>query len=211
MTRDKLVQLLGWRLGDRDDLVEKIIAEMDYVQTMVLEENQWLPWFLETELAEASTTPGENRVTLPEDFLGEIEESHLWIVTGDGQSLRLRKGEYDILKAQYPGEGQPQRYCISHGYFHLFPAPDQTYTLQMRYYARDVLMSLADVETRWLKFAGDVVMAAIGKEMSAKHLQNPTLAASFTADLATAWTRLLTKHTSLSEINLARSMNGEVQ
>lgn len=207
MTRDECVKLLGWRLGDRTDMAERILMEMKHVQRHVLEENVWLPWFLETELAEATTTTGERRLPLPEDFLSEIEESHLWIVV-DGNPLRLVKGEYDTLQSLLPGEATPQRFAISGRYFHLFPTPDGAYPIQMRYYGRDTDMTVGNEETKWLLYASDVVLAAVGKEVAEKHLQNAAQAQGFAMDLNVAWNRLLMKHTAYQELNMARSMRG---
>ena len=39
MLRDDLISLLGWRLGDRDDMRERAIAEMQYAQEYQLEAN----------------------------------------------------------------------------------------------------------------------------------------------------------------------------
>lgn len=211
MIRDDAVRLLGLRLNNRKGIEARILAEMDAVQEQILEENSWLPWFLESELAQAATTPGERRVSLPSDFLQEIEESHLWIVGDDGSRQRLLKGSYDRLQAQLPGEGRPSRFCISGEYFHLFPTPNEIWTLEMRYYAKDARMSADNVETKWLKYAGDLVIACVGEVMASKHYQNAALAAEFAKDKSAAWDRLLMKHTALQEINQSRSMNGEVE
>lgn len=209
MKRDELVKILAWRLGDRKDMAERITAEMDFVQRTVLEEHAWLPWFLESGLATASTKAGERRVSLPADFLMEIEESHLWVLPVGGTPARLHKGAYDKLQAKNPGTGQPHSYCISGDSFQLFPTPDGVYALQMQFYGRDTLMSVDNVETKWLRHASDVVLAAIGKELTEKHLQNPAQAQAFATDLAKAWERLYSKHVALAEINQVRSMNGD--
>lgn len=209
MTRDEAVTLLGWRLGNRTDMAERILREMDFVQTTVLEENEWLPWFLETEWANALTTAGESRVPVPADFLTEIEESHLYISQPDGTQKRLVKKDYDTAKSLRPGSGMPEFYAISAGYFHFFPTPDAAYELGMRYMARDALMSAANVETKWLKHSSDLVIAEVGALLAGKHVQNPTLAAGFKEDAQKAWNRLLTKHTALNELNMARALGGD--
>lgn len=209
MTRDEVVQILGWRLGNRTDMQERILREMDFVQTTVLEENEWLPWFLESEWANALTTVGEARVPLPVDMLVEIEESHLYISKDGGEQKRLVKKDHDTAKSLRPGSGQPEFYAIAAGYFHFFPTPDYAYELGMRYMARDVLMSAANVETKWLKHASDLVIGEVGAAIAGKHMQNPTLAATFQVDAQKAWNRLLTKHTALSELNMTRALGGD--
>lgn len=209
MIRDQLIQLLGWRLGDRTDMGERIIAEMPFVQRQELEQHAWLPWFLETELAEALTAPGDARVALPEDFLAEIDEQHLWIVKEAGQpSVELLKWEYDDAKRQFPGSGEPVAYAVTGRYFHLFPTPELAYPVQMRYYAMAPDMSLDNSETPWLKYASDVVLNALGRHIAGTHLQNPQLAERFAADLQNAWTTLYTRHTARQEVNMERALGG---
>lgn len=209
MTRDDVVKLLGYRLESREDLAERIHLEMDFVQSTILEEHEWLPWFLESELAEAATTPEEWRVPVPEDFLMEIEPSALWIVDAEGVRHELVKKDMDLAVKLEPGTGLPKYYSLQGEYFYFAPCPDATYSLQMLYYAKDARMSLANVETRWLKHAADLVIACVGRELAEKHIQNDALAASFANDIGPAWERLLKKQQARIEINQSRSMGGD--
>lgn len=207
MLRDALIATLNWRLGNRK-FDERIIAEMPFVQSTILEGKEWCPWFLETELAHASVTPGESRVVLPEDFLMEIEEQDLVLVTAAGAELPLDKLDMDKAERKFPGTGQPQVYAISARYFHFFPCPVEEYVVETRYYGRDTDMAAQNVETAWLKHAPDVVLAELGQILAGKHLQNPNLAAQFGQDAAAAWDRLYKKHTAMGELNKSRVMNG---
>lgn len=209
MTRDDVITLLGYRLESRTDLVERIMLEMRLVQSTILEEHEWLPWFLESELAEASTTSGEWRVPVPEDFLMEMEPAALWITDADGVRKELKKMDMDVAAERYSGTGCPQVYALHGNYFYLFPTPDQAFPLQMLYYARDTDMAAENVETNWLKYAPDLVIACVGREVAEKHIQNGALAASFAADIVPAWLRLLNKHTARVEANQSRSMGGD--
>ena len=209
MTRDEVVRLLGFRLESREDLAERIHAEMDFVQTTILEEHEWLPWFLESELAEASTTPGEWRVSVPEDFLIEMEPASLWIVDAEGVRHELIKKDMDVATRIAPGTGLPKYYSLQGDYFYFAPVPDAAYPLQMLYYAQDTRMSLANVETKWLKYAADLVIACVGREVAEKHIQNDALAASFANDIGPAWARLLNKQQARIEINQSRSMGSD--
>lgn len=208
MTRDKLIELLGWRLGDRKDMAERAVAEMDFVQTFTLEAHHWLPWFLEKEFSALQVLSGTAKVALPADFLAEIEDSPLYLVDSAGARTKLAKDSYDSLLQAYPGTGTPAGYCFTQSGLQLFPYPDQAYTLEGRYYGKDALMSAADAETLWLAHAGDLVMALLGVELAAKHLQDTALAAVFSADAQVAWERLLYKHTSREELNVSRAMGG---
>lgn len=210
MLRDDVVKLLAWRLGSRKNFTDRILAEMEYAQRSVLETNEWLPWFLETEMVNTVTTSGDNRVALPADFLLEIEEQHLWYVNSEGKELVLGKADYDFLQARYAltENGEPKHYALGAQFF-IFPTPDAAYTLHLRYYGADTSMVVDNVETKWLKHASDLVIAAAGKELAEKHIQNDALAVKYENDLVKAWTRLLNKHTAMQEINQSRVAGSE--
>lgn len=209
MTRDEAVQILNWRLGNRK-MDEKIIAEMKYVQRTVLEENSpWLPWFLECELSSASTTAGERRLKLPDDFLLEIEEEDLWI-TVDGAESPLEKTDYDTGRKAYTGMSTPEAYAIASNYLQFFPIPDTSYPISMRYFAKGADITAANEEVGWLKHAADLVIAEVGAIIAGKHLQNATLAMEFKADAQAARKALYDKHIAMAEVNRSRRMGGGV-
>ena len=91
MTRDEVVQLIAWRLGNRKDMGERIISEMRFVQSMVLEQNSWHPWFLEKNWTGGVLEAGATEVALPTDYLAEVENEQLWLITPDNILIRLRK------------------------------------------------------------------------------------------------------------------------
>lgn len=208
MLRDEVVKIINLRLGNRKmDAV--ILAEMDFIQRSVLERRAWLPWFLETELASASTQAGERRVALPPDFLMEIEEESLWIVTAEGGLIELKKTDYDRGMRALPGDGQPVAYALASGYFQFFPRPDAAYTLQMRYYAQGESITQANVEVSWLLHAADLVVAEVGLVIAERHLQNAALAASFRDAAAQALKTLQDRHVAMQEVNRNRLVGGE--
>ena len=208
MLRDAAVKIINLRLGNRR-MDETILTEMDFIQRSVLENRAWLPWFLETELASASTQAGERRVALPPDFLMEIEEESLWIETPEGGLIELEKTDYDRGMRALPGSGQPVAYALASGYFQFFPKPDAAYTLQMRYYAKGESISAANVEVSWLLHAADLVVAEVGLAIAEKHLQNVNLAVSFQNAAAQALKTLQDRHTAMQEVNRNRLVGGE--
>lgn len=211
MTRDQVVQMLGWRLGDRSDMSERIVLEMALAQRVVLEENRWLPWFLLKDWAGGETVAGVPSVALPVDFLMESEEGHMYLTTVDGAQVRLKKQDYDIAKAATADSNpsQPLYYARQGNAFYFFPVPDAAYELDMQYYGQDTDMTTANVETNWLKYAPDLVLAVVGKELVEKHIQNPEQMAGFANDAVAAWERLYAKHVAMQEVNEARYMGGD--
>lgn len=210
MTRDEVIQLVTYRLGDRSDMAARALLEMPFIQTQLLEGNSWLPWFLEVDTAGATslvTTAQTRFVALPVDFLAEMEEGHLWITVG-GVRERLVKQDFDTALARYPEGGAPKVYSLGATQIDLFPLPDDAYALDFKYYGKATDMAAANVQTPWLEHAADLVIALLGEVLAGKHIRNDQLAQSFKQDATEAWNRLYAKHTVRSEINQSRSMGG---
>jgi hypothetical protein len=209
MDKADLVKIVGWRLGDRSDMADRIDLELDILQDTVLESKPWHPWFLESELAYASTFPNERRIPLPVDFLGELEESHLYVVEpGTLLQRELLKKDADVALQLWPGLGMPLAYAVSGLYFQFFPKPDDAYPIAMRYYAKDVRISSDTADSRWMKYAPDIVLAELCQALASKHIKDPEAAAGFTQDAQVAWKRLYDKHIAMAEINQPRSLGG---
>jgi hypothetical protein len=198
MTRTEVVTLLNYRLGNRTDLEDRILLEMAFVQDYILEgTGAFLPWFLETEMATSPIMAEEERVALPDDFLAEVEDQALWLYLEDSDEntmIELKKNDYDLLVAKYPGTGRPQQYAIAGSYIIIKPTPDLEYTVKMRYYAKDTPISVSAGENKWLAHAADLVMAETGKIMAENHLLNAALATSFEKAAMIARDRLYKKH-----------------
>jgi len=198
MYRDTLIANLQYRLGNRTGLETKMISEMDFIQQTLLEgTGAFTPWFLETEMANVNTQADEERVQLPEDFLGEVEGQALWLYDADNTDepyTELHKSDYDrlILKHQIPGT--PSEYAMAGDYFLLRAIPDDIYNIRMRYYATDVLPSTGNIENKWLKHASDLFIAELGYIIAGKYIRNPQLAAEFQQDSIIARDRLYKKH-----------------
>src|SRR5687768_4289047 len=209
MTRDEVVALLHLRLN-RTDLEAKIISEMVFVQSFQLEgTGAFLPWFLESEMANANAGEGEERVLLPDDFLGEIEEQSLWLYDAtneDAPYTELHKSAYDRLILRHQISGTPREYALAGDYILLRPIPDATYNLRMRYYAADASLATENIENKWLKHAADWLMAEVGAKIAATHIRNLPLAKEFKQDAAIARQRVYTKHEARKHTNRTYGM-----
>lgn len=207
MLRDTAVSLIGLRLGQRTDLTSAILLEMQEVQNTVLEQHEWLPWFLESEMASADCTADDERLPLPSDFLGELEEAGLWLydATAESPFTELSKGTYDELLRKHPTPAKPRAYAITGSYFLLKPTPDAVYSFKMRYYQADAILD-TNIENKWLANASDLVMALTGVVMAEKYLQNGQLADRFKQDAGDAWARLYKRHVAWQEANQTRRM-----
>jgi hypothetical protein len=207
MLRDDLFALLAQRLGQRDDLIPRMATEVQLLQSVTLEKNLWLPWFLLTGLESLSVTLGATSVAYPDDYLGEDEDSAVWLydATAAQPLTQLRKMAYDDMLVKYPGTGTLKAYAIGSTGFLLAPAAQEACTLKHRYFAADTVLS-TNIENQWLKHAPDVVIAELGAVMAKQHMQYMELAATFENDAKVAWDRLYKAHIARQEANIERVM-----
>ena len=205
MLRDDLISLLGWRLGDRDDMRERAIAEMQYAQEYQLEANIWLPWFLEVDSVGLAATAGVQYMDLPVDFLREIEGHFPAVITG-GQTIRLIKADKTTAGIWEPGTGIPKYYSITGDRMNFFPTPDQNYSIEWRYYGKSTPIHSTNEPTPWLVHAGDLVLALVGQAIAGKHVRDTKIAGEFANDAVLAWARLDGANLERREVNLERAM-----
>lgn len=208
MTKAELLQLLGWRLGDRDDMDARAEAELPFVQDFVLEAKEWLPWFLLKETSALVVTLGSRVVQFPDDFLLEVEEGHLYLTQGGEIVKELVKMDFDTALRKYPGDGEPVAYSVMGEAIQLFPIPNEARGLYLPYFGKDERLT-GTGSPKWLQHASDVVLAELGKILAEKHIKDANAAAGFAADAQAAWTRLYHKHIAMQEVNNSHAMNKE--
>ena len=87
-------------------------------------------------LAISSTTSGENRISLPSDFDGMISLSNLSTqgVVG-GRNLPPVTGDQIDSRAT-ADLAEPEVYALYSTWMELYPTPDSSYSLQLRYWSK---------------------------------------------------------------------------
>ena len=182
MLRDAAVAILQKRLGNRTDLADDIVTEMQ-LQQLELEQAEVLPWFLMTTDATLTTEVGApDQLVIPSDFLREVEEDALEWYNVDTWT-QLDKDDYDRIKrADLTDFTAPSYYAILGPSLFFRPSPTEQITLRWTYYAKAALLT-SNIENVWLEHAPGVLINATGHEM-AKYLQNPKLEALFAKSLA---------------------------
>lgn len=177
MTRDEATASVKRRLGfwsgnDSEIALELQDAQKRLEQGIVLPRGGiFLPWFLMSEVATAAMVDGEERVPIPSDFLGELEEGALWLydpnADTDSQFKPLSKDDLDFLKSAEPGTGSPLAYSQSGVYFRLKPTPDSdnatNKSLKLLYKRADSLLTDGTTENNWLKYAHELMIGEAGK------------------------------------------------
>jgi hypothetical protein len=153
---------------------------------VMLERGPTKPWFLLTESATIRTTADEGRVRVPDDFIVEAENLHLYYIPDDTDELpvKLAKDEFDTLKKNFaesdPDENEaaePQAYALIGDYFYIFPTPDALYQIEMRYLANAAALT-ANIENGWLKYNPYVLIGKTGW-LVAKSINNDVAASTF--------------------------------
>jgi hypothetical protein len=153
MARWNLGQIMSYAtagVGQRRDIpisIASFIANEAMHQVYAAAPHAW-----QEKLAISSTTSGENRVFLPNDFMEPISLSYL---TDIASSRTLR---YERDPARFDSEGftpvsVPDRYTIYNGWMELHPSPNSAYSLQLRYrsYTTDLIekTDIPSVSTDW--------------------------------------------------------------
>lgn len=206
LTRDQIITSCAERLGKRTDLVTSMETEIVYVQSMVLEGKEWLPWFLETEDDSLVCVVGDNEVALPSDFLIENDEMgglEINIQTNNDEPWQeLTKDDLMILRRRFPEptSATPRGYSLRGNTIILTPTPDIAYPLRLNYFARDTELS-TNVANQWTTEAADVLTAELLYFMAKDYIKDNEMAQGFATDAARAWRRLHSKH-------IARRENG---
>lgn len=209
MLRDVLVATIAKKLGDRTDLDDAIIAEMQMTQEFRLEQGgKFQPWFMITEDSTILTQVNEPRIALPANFVAEVEESGLWYLNEMANKWTpLVKTAEDEGRYYIAGTGAPQYYSVIGDRFTLHPTPDAVYTLRMRYAAKQPALT-TNIENNWLKYASDLVMFDVCQHIAAENLQNDKLSQTFAVHKLEAWERLFIMHESRQHTNQEYRMGG---
>lgn len=206
MFRDAAVTILQGRLGNRTDLADVIIAEMQLAQADELERHHWLPWFLETEYNVALARAPEGRLPLPLDFLAEIEDEDLAIRTPTETKWRpLKRVAADQATRDSANPSAPAAYTLSGENVILLPVViDQDYQVSWKFYGRAETLD-TNIENKWLKYCPSLVIAATGCK-AALHIERPDLLTYYEGEKAKAWDTLYRLHIQREETNRDRVM-----
>lgn len=161
-------------IGHRSDIPKSVVSFlMNEAMHQVLEQ---APSVLQEKLVISSTTSGENRIYLPDDFAEPISLSYLSNV-GSYRTLRLSTHrQFDA--AGFTPVGVSDRYALFNEWIELYPSPNSAYSLQLRYrsYMTDMEQStdLPSVSTGW-RYA----ILLKGKQLLANYVADPGLAAVY--------------------------------
>jgi hypothetical protein len=216
MDRDAAVTRIRRGLGFRgtDKNAEIIDALQDVQQE--LEQGDFLPWFLISEVTSASTVDGEERVALPTGFLRETDwEDALYYYDGSAANAadvwnQLPKDNISYLRDVYPGVGSPLAYALDALYYRVFPTPDDVYTLKQIFFEAALKLD-NNIENKWLQYAHELLIGEAGLKMAEDLRDNRRGAAVdlFTRRATNGRTRMLRNDTARREASQRPIMGGE--
>lgn len=216
MTGEKALDLLMKRLGNRTDpaLRETCALEMQLVQETVLEQGPLKPWFMLKRLSTTvALTVNNPELSPPSDFIDLDEEgnSELIVVNSDGEEVILSRQDYAESKSMYDSDAvgeTPEVFDLLGDKFILFPTPTTALDSYVRnYYAKQTLPNDNAVETSWLKYAPDLLIAETAIVMASKHVQvSAEKEQGYHTDAAKAWDRLNKANTARRESGRERNM-----
>jgi hypothetical protein len=198
MRRDEAVFLIQSRFGGMEGEEDRIIAELQFAQELY-ERSVKKPWFLVTTgLRDVTEQGSTSLVGLDPQFLQEYEPGSVWMKPSPTTVKLLQKLSFDIGMNRR-GTGMPTHYDLIGDQLHVFPVPDQTYELIIRYYGKDERLH-GDIENKFLQYAPDLLIARAGLNI-AKYAE-PSMLQVFQMDEQEAHARLVAENEARIQANL---------
>jgi hypothetical protein len=202
MLRDKAVDLVAFRLGQRTDLRDTIIAEMDHlIQTELSKSGHYFLWQRGSWGVLGTLMPGYMQLNMS-GVLALDEDTPLSIskfpADAKPEQLYFSDGFYPDIVPNTQPRGIPGYWCwVGDGVIEFDRVADVTYAIYGRAYVTDAPLDgtygdANNVENRWLRNAPDVVIAAVGRRMSMS-LVGDRLFKMFDNDYQKAWNRAYTE------------------
>ena len=161
-------------IGHRSDLPKSGVSFL--VNEAMHQVLEIAPALAQEKLVISSTTSGENRIWLPDDYNEPISLSYLSNL-GSYRTLRLASHRRFDAKGFTP-VGVPTQYALFNEWIELYPSPNSAYSLQFRY--RSYVTDMQDAEdapsvsTSW-RYA--VLLKS--KQLCADYAADPALAAVY--------------------------------
>lgn len=122
-------------IGNRADIPSSTVSL--YANQAALDINFAVEPLEQEAIAVSSTTSGENKITLPADFYAVLTVSNLSL----SPNLLLTKKNYMDVDSSTTQLGAPHDYVLYDSWMELWPSPDSSYSIQLRYQSRPSVMT----------------------------------------------------------------------
>ena len=193
MNNSDVLDSMLQRLGNRRNFSrETLLIELN-AKIAELERGSFLPWFLEG-LWETTLSAGTRSLAVPTDFLQEVENGKLELVTATGRCLYPKKRPFEVVQAawqNYPDGGEPFVYALWAGAVHFAPTPMANYSFSLPYFKKTG--EIADTATpvsNWLANAYNFIVYQTLVDVSANNLKDNESAVTFSNLANSAYARL---------------------
>lgn len=197
MTRNQIRDLIALRLGNRTDLDDRIVSEMQLVQAD-LEQGDFLPWFLTTLESDINNDATDTDIiyldTEIPNFILPLEDADLerydstnaeWVPLERRYSLReLQHADSRIFE----DETLPYLYTIVGNQIRLLPDPGEVLTFRWWVSEKDTVLN-TDISNGWTNNAPELLASVTCAKM-APQLQMPDMTAVFAGMAEIALQRL---------------------
>lgn len=108
---------------------------------------------LEESIAVSSTTSGENKISLPSDFGFPISVSNTSLANDDDRRRLKGPVDADTFDSRSTFLGVPEQYALYATWAELWPSPDSSYSIQLRYGAKAGTLTAStatpNLDDRW--------------------------------------------------------------
>lgn len=170
--------------------------------TALLEMVRWLdrlertalsfkPWFMFTDdTASLDTVANTETVALPASFRAWEEEGELLYIQNPATATpdvwtKLTRKTYAYLKEEYVDSSYaiPTKFDVLGETIYLRPIPDAAYNLRALMYVAQSAPADDAVETSWLKWAPDLLIAGAAYQVATKHLRDTELSAALAGEI----------------------------
>lgn len=205
---------LGYRKDQSDNILLELNQAMERMNGGVKLPNGgiFFPSFLQGTLNTINTVIGVETIDFANLYLGEVEESALWIfdpnaAATEGQWTELRKDSMDFIYEANPGSGRPKVYAIQGQYIRLRPVPDAIYQMRFVAYEADIPL-VPNITNKWLTYAPGLLIAEAGRHM-ATGLRDQGALAFYQAEYNAESLRLFARTEDRQHVNRRYSMGGE--
>jgi hypothetical protein len=193
MNNSDVLDSMLQRLGNRRNFSrETLLIELN-AKIAELERGSFLPWFLEG-IWETTLSVGTRSLDVPADFLQEIENGKLELVSASGRFLYPKKRPYEVVQAawqNYPEGGEPFVYALWADQVHFGPEPSSAYQLILPYFKKTLeVTDTATPVSSWLAEAYNFIVYQTLVDISANNLKDNESAMTFSNLANSAYARL---------------------
>lgn len=212
MTNEELFDLIlkkARRAGDtnlRSNIEDEI---RQFIQK--IERSPFHPWFLEKTSSGLVTVANIQTISMPSDYLLQVEDTDFFLINDDNEYCRLDRGYHEDIENQFGGQESdiPGSYDFFGDLIYFGPIPDDEYTAQFKYYQKTTLPedNSNDVDNLWVLNAEDFFVTSIAFRLVDNYIKDDKRARSLKGEANEARIELHKYNESRKHVNMNYKVN----